>query len=113
MGKWEQIYFPDYQTILVVREICFILLFFFFACPKKKNEKEKAPSHLSRRWRDAQRSSRLPGLCKLGFASNSANPLFGSLSGARLRDNGRCVGQVPGEATSAVMFSDNTFIGSG
>jgi hypothetical protein len=30
----------------------------------------------------------LPGLCKLGFASNSANPLFGSLSGARLRANG-------------------------
>jgi hypothetical protein len=30
----------------------------------------------------------LPGLCKLGFASNSANPLFGSLSGARRRDNG-------------------------
>ena len=33
-------------------------------------------------------SSMLPGLCKLGFASNSANPLFGSLSGARLRANG-------------------------
>jgi hypothetical protein len=30
----------------------------------------------------------LPGLCKLGFASNSANPFFGSLSGARLRANG-------------------------
>jgi hypothetical protein len=30
----------------------------------------------------------LPGLCKLGFASNSANPLFGSLCGARLRANG-------------------------
>jgi hypothetical protein len=33
-------------------------------------------------------SSMLPGLCKLGFASNSAKPFFGSLSGARLRDNG-------------------------
>jgi hypothetical protein len=33
-------------------------------------------------------SSMLPGLCKLGFASNSANPLFGSLCGARLRANG-------------------------
>jgi hypothetical protein len=30
----------------------------------------------------------LPGLCKLGFASNSAKPFFGSLSGARLRANG-------------------------
>jgi len=30
----------------------------------------------------------LPGLCKLGFASNSANPFFGSLSGARRRANG-------------------------
>ena len=34
-------------------------------------------------------SSMLPGLCKLGFASNSANPLFGSLSGAQLRANGK------------------------
>ncbi|PKN49015.1 MAG: hypothetical protein CVU58_04740 [Deltaproteobacteria bacterium HGW-Deltaproteobacteria-16] len=33
-------------------------------------------------------SSMLPGLCKLGFASNSAKPFFGSLSGARLRANG-------------------------
>jgi hypothetical protein len=33
-------------------------------------------------------SSMLPGLCKLGFRSDSANPLFGSLSGARLRANG-------------------------
>ncbi|PKN23232.1 MAG: hypothetical protein CVU68_01975 [Deltaproteobacteria bacterium HGW-Deltaproteobacteria-3] len=33
-------------------------------------------------------SSMLPGLCKLGCASNSAKPFFGSLSGARLRDNG-------------------------
>jgi len=30
----------------------------------------------------------LPGLCKLGFASNSAKPFFGSLCGARLRANG-------------------------
>jgi hypothetical protein len=30
----------------------------------------------------------LPGLCKLGFASNSAKPFFGSISGARLRTNG-------------------------
>jgi hypothetical protein len=30
----------------------------------------------------------LPGLCKLGCASNSAKPFFGSLSGARLRANG-------------------------
>jgi len=30
----------------------------------------------------------LPGLCKLGCASNSAKPFFGSLSGARRRDNG-------------------------
>jgi hypothetical protein len=30
----------------------------------------------------------LPGLCKLGCASNSANPFFGSLSGARRRANG-------------------------
>jgi hypothetical protein len=33
-------------------------------------------------------SSMLPELCKLGFASNSANLLFGSLCGARLRANG-------------------------
>ncbi len=33
-------------------------------------------------------SSMLPELCKLGFASNSAKPFFGSLSGARLRANG-------------------------
>ena len=33
-------------------------------------------------------SSMLPGLCKLGFASNSANPFSGSLSDARLRVNG-------------------------
>jgi hypothetical protein len=30
----------------------------------------------------------LPGLCKLGCASNSAKPFFGSLSGARRRTNG-------------------------
>jgi hypothetical protein len=30
----------------------------------------------------------LPGVCKLGYASNSANSFFGSLSGARLRANG-------------------------
>jgi hypothetical protein len=30
----------------------------------------------------------LPGLCKLGCASNSAKPFFDSLSGARLRANG-------------------------
>jgi hypothetical protein len=33
-------------------------------------------------------SSMLPGVCKLGYASNSANSFFGSLSGARLRANG-------------------------
>jgi len=33
-------------------------------------------------------SSMLPGLCKLGCASNSAKPFFDSLSGARLRANG-------------------------
>jgi hypothetical protein len=63
-------------------------LFFFFGCPKKKNEQEKAPSHLSRRKRDTLRSSMLPGVCKLGFASNSVNSFFGSLSGARRGDNG-------------------------
>jgi hypothetical protein len=33
-------------------------------------------------------SSMLPGVCKLGYVSNSANSFFGSLSGARLRANG-------------------------
>jgi hypothetical protein len=34
----------------------------------------------------------LPGLCKLGCASNSAKPFFGSLSGARRRDHGEKTG---------------------
>jgi len=76
-------FLPEYQAISAARGIGVILLYFFFACPKKKYEKEKAPCHLSRRWRDT-----LPGLCKLGCASNSAKPFFGSLCGARLRDNG-------------------------
>ena len=51
-----------------------MLLSFFFACPKKKNEKEKAPSHLSRRWRDTLCSSMLPGLCKLAALKQCKSP---------------------------------------
>src|SRR3990167_7477737 len=40
-------------------------------------------------------SSMLPGVCKLGCASDSANPFFGSLSGARRRDHGENTG-IPG-----------------
>jgi hypothetical protein len=56
--------------------------------PAAKRRRKGTLCPLSRRWRDALCSSMLPGLCKLGFASNSAKPFFGSLSGARLRDNG-------------------------
>ncbi|OGQ88185.1 MAG: hypothetical protein A2512_02475 [Deltaproteobacteria bacterium RIFOXYD12_FULL_56_24] len=56
--------------------------------PKETNQRKGTLCPLSRRGRDALRSSMLPGLCKLGFASNSANPFFGSLSGARRRVNG-------------------------
>jgi hypothetical protein len=65
----------------------------FFACPKKRT-KERAPRHLSRRWRDTRSLCPAWGTprCCRGFAnslrSDSANPLFGSLSGARLRANG-------------------------
>jgi hypothetical protein len=44
-------------------------------------------------------SSMLPGLCKLGCASDSANPFFGSLSGARLRANGILTAMRPKELT--------------
>ena len=60
----------------------------FLCLPKETNQRKGSLCPLSRRWRDALCSSMLPGLCKLGFASNSANPLFGSLSGARRRANG-------------------------
>jgi hypothetical protein len=60
----------------------------FLCLPKETNQRKGTLCLLSRRWRDARRSSMLPGLCKLGFASNSAKPFFGSLSGARLRANG-------------------------
>ena len=60
----------------------------FLCLPKETNQRKGPLCPLSRRWRDSLRSSKLPGLCKLGFASDSANPLFGSFSGARLRANG-------------------------
>jgi hypothetical protein len=44
----------------------------------------------------------LPGLYKLGCASNSAKPFFGSLSGARLRDNG-ILGAMEPRALSAFL----------
>ena len=85
--------FCDYQAISPAKEMRFILLFIFFACPKKTNQQQsgerKGPlCPLSRRGRDTLCSSMLPGLCKLGCASNSAKPFFGSLSGARRRANG-------------------------
>jgi len=75
-----------YQGISV-RGMRFIFLFIsLFA---QRNEPKKGPPvSLSRRRRDALCSLMLPGLCKLGFASNSAKPFFGSLSGARLRPMG-------------------------
>jgi hypothetical protein len=60
----------------------------FLCLPKETNQRKGTLCLLSRRRRDALRSSMLPGVCKLGFASNSANSFFGSLSGARLRANG-------------------------
>ena len=59
----------------------------FFACPKKRT-KEKAPCVPC----PAEGGMPCVPRCCRGFAnslrSNSANPLFGSLSGARLRANG-------------------------
>ncbi|OGQ87027.1 MAG: hypothetical protein A2512_06485 [Deltaproteobacteria bacterium RIFOXYD12_FULL_56_24] len=46
----------------------------FLCLPKENEPKERAPCHLSRRGRDTLCSSMLPGLCKLGCASNIANP---------------------------------------
>jgi hypothetical protein len=79
--------FSDYQAISAARGIRFILL--FISLLAQRNEPKKGhPVSLVPPRRDALRSSMLPGLCKLGFASNSAKPFFGSLSGARLRANG-------------------------
>jgi hypothetical protein len=60
----------------------------FLCLPKETNQRKGPLCLLSRRRRDTLCSSMLPGLCKLGYASNSAKPFFGSLSGARLRANG-------------------------
>jgi len=60
----------------------------FLCLPKETNQRKGTLCPLSRRRRDALCSSMLPGLCKLGCASNSAKPFFGSLCGARLRANG-------------------------
>jgi hypothetical protein len=49
----------------------------------------------------------LPGVCKLGFASNSANSFFGSLSGARLRDNGNLGTEKP--RALSVSLTENIF----
>jgi hypothetical protein len=83
-----------YQAILAAREIR--LVFLFISLFAQRNEPKKGhpvslvppkagcPEFMPR----MGYSSMLPGLCKLGFASNSANSFFGSLSGARLRANG-------------------------
>jgi hypothetical protein len=67
----------------------------FLCLPKENEPKEKAPcvpcpavGGMPGVYAPQGYSSMLPGLCKLGFASNSAKPFFGSLSGARLRANG-------------------------
>jgi hypothetical protein len=60
----------------------------FISLLAQRNEPKKGhPCPLSRRRRDALRSSMLPGLCKLA-ALKQCKSLFGSLSGARLRANG-------------------------
>jgi hypothetical protein len=61
---------------------------FSLLAQRKRTKRKGTLCPLSRRRRDALRSSMLPGLCKLGCASNSAKPSFGSLSGARRRANG-------------------------
>jgi len=67
----------------------------FISLFAQRNEPKKGhPCHWSRRRRDARSLCPAWGTprCCRGFAnslrSNSANPLFGSLSGARLRANG-------------------------
>ncbi|MDP2753535.1 MAG: hypothetical protein Q8P40_04010, partial [Nitrospirota bacterium] len=60
------------------RGICFFLLFISLLAqrnePAAKRRRKGPLCPLSRRRRDALCSSMLPGLCKLGCASNSANP---------------------------------------
>ena len=61
----------------------------FFACPKKRT-KEKASSVSCPACGGMPCAPRCcRGFANSAFASDSANPLFGSLSGARLRANGK------------------------
>jgi hypothetical protein len=71
----------------LVEEKPFIyLLFIFFACPKKTNQKKRHPCPLV--LRTALRSSKLPGFCKLA-SLKQCKILFGSFSGAQQVAMGR------------------------
>jgi hypothetical protein len=72
------------QAATVVMVAC--VLSFFFACPKKKNEKEKAPSHLPRRRRGAPVLLDAAGALQTRYAQtvqipfSAASPVLGCVT---------------------------------